>query len=868
MGFYLPPIRPISILPSQFPAWVRFPSPPKEFLGGFGRPPDDLASLMTDSTTSLNEALKGRAFLGPMVGFARLLLPLLVFAAGAQAQVGGTIGRVTDIDGDPISGATISVEQNRFVTTADSQGEFRLPELPSGIHEILVTAIGYQPHLIQHEVGERAGDDLFVQLQSDAIALDGVLVSATRLPGAAHTAPDVMGTLVLAGTKSTIIQLANLPANLAEKTGRQVFSRVPGAFVYDMDGSGNQMNVSTRGLDAHRSWELNVRQDGVLLNSDMYGYPASHYSPPMEAIESIEMVRGTAALQYGSQFGGLVNYVTKSPDPGEEIGFESINTLGSFGLRSTYNAAGGTAGPLTFYAYMNERVSDGYRDAARSEYSAQYLAGTMELSPRLRLRGQVGHSTYVYQLPGPLNDAMFVADPTQAPRTRNYYNPDITVPAISLDWDGQDGTQFTARLSAVLGPRSSVQFVGLADRPDGADSETGMFAPRQVDIDRYNSYTAEFRFVRPWVRGGLDHMLAVGATASHNDMHRRQQGVGTTGADYDLTVTGVGFGRDVRYKTANGAVYVENLFRLGSRWSIVPGARVELGRTRLLGRLAYYDPADTPRQIDHEYPLVGIRTSYRSSVWTELYGGWSQAYRPQIMKDVLPANELERTDPDLDDSRGWTFEAGIRGSIGSRLIYDVNLFELRANDRFGTVLRTDTDGSFYLFRTTVGSSRTRGVEASLEALLLQIGGVSLRVHTATSYFDGRYLSGTVASGDQNVDIAGKRIESVPEWISRSGLALDEERFSANLLVSYVSDSFADPLNTVEPPPNGAVGVVPAYTVVDLNAAVQATEWLRLRVGVNNLFDEMYFTKRPQFYPGPGVWPSDGRGAQFSVELQR
>ena len=802
------------------------------------------------------------------IGFASLLLPLLVFAAGAQAQVSAMTGRVTDIDGDPIAGATVSLEQDGFVTITDSQGEFRLPNLTPGMHEVLVTAIGYQTHVVQHEMGEGRGGNLLVQLQSDAIALDGILVSASSLPGAAHPAPDLLGTMVLVGIKSTIIELAGLPANLAEKTGRQVFSRIPGAFVYDMDGSGNQMNVSTRGLDAHRSWELNVRQDGVLLNSDMYGYPASHYSPPMEAIESIVMVRGAAALQYGSQFGGLVDYVTKGPEPGEALEIESINTVGSFGLRSTYNAAGGTAGPVTFYAYMNERVSDGYRDGARSEYSAQYLAGTIDLSPRLRLRGQVGHSTYVYQLPGPLSDAMFAANPTQAPRSRNYYNPDITVPALSLDWEGQDGTQLTARLSAVLGPRSSVQFVGLADKPDVADSVTGLFAPRQVDIDRYNSYNGELRFVRPWRGGGLDHVLAFGATASHNDMHRKQQGVGTTGSDYDLTVTGGGFGRDVHYKTANGAVYVENLFRLSSRWSIVPGARAELGRTRLVGRLAYLDPADTPRRIDHRYPLIGIRTSYRSSVRTEFYGGWSQAYRPHIMKDVLPANALERTDPNLDDSRGWTFEAGVRGSIGARLIYDVNLFELRANDRFGTVLRTDTDGSSFLFRTTVGSSRTRGVEASFEVLLLQIGGVSLRAHTATSYFDGRYLNGTVASGGENVDIRGNRIESVPEWISRSGLAIDGERFSANLLVSYVSDSFADPLNTVDPPPNGAVGVVPAYTVVDLNAALQATEWLRLRVGVNNLFDEQYFTKRPEFYPGPGVWPSDGRGMQFSLELQR
>src|SRR5690606_32259556 len=203
---------------------------------------------------------------------------------------------------------------------------------------------------------------------TEVVALAGVTVEATTLPGSTQQAPDVLRGLVLAGTGNTIIELDGLSANLAEKSARQIYARVPGAFVYDMDGSGNQVNVSTRGLDPHRSWELNVRQDGVLLNSDLYGYPASHYSPPMEAVERLEVIRGTAALQYGSQYGGMVDYVTKGPATRGAIGAESINTVGSFGLRSTFNAVGGNLGRVTYYAYMNERRSDGYRRGSDSDF--------------------------------------------------------------------------------------------------------------------------------------------------------------------------------------------------------------------------------------------------------------------------------------------------------------------------------------------------------------------------------------------------------------------------------------------------------------------------------------------------------------------
>ena len=90
------------------------------------------------------------------------------------------------------------------------------------------------------------------------------------------------------GKKNEVIQLSGINTNITLKTGRQVFAKIPGVFIYDMDGSGNQVNIASRGLDPHRSWEYNIRQNGIILNSDMYGYPASHYSAPMENIERIE----------------------------------------------------------------------------------------------------------------------------------------------------------------------------------------------------------------------------------------------------------------------------------------------------------------------------------------------------------------------------------------------------------------------------------------------------------------------------------------------------------------------------------------------------------------------------------------------------
>jgi Fe(3+) dicitrate transport protein len=94
-------------------------------------------------------------------------------------------------------------------------------------------------------------------------------------------------------------------------------------------------------------------------------------------------------------------------------------------------------------------------------------------------------------------------------------------------------------------------------------------------------------------------------------------------------------------------------------------------------------------------------------------------------------------------------------------------------------------------------------------------------------------------------------------IVRSGLELKARQWGASVQGHYTSGSYADPLNTYEPTASGSVGYVPAYLIVDASLFAQFTRH-QFRMCVNNLSNVSYFTKRPAFYPGPGVWSSDGR----------
>ncbi|GAB4489184.1 MAG: TonB-dependent receptor [Saprospiraceae bacterium] len=678
--------------------------------------------------------------------------------------------------------------------------------------------------------------------------------------------PQVQETFLLGSKKNEVISLENTDANVAEKTPRQIFAKVPGVFVYDMDGTGNQTNISTRGLDPHRGWEFNIRTDGIITNSDIYGYPASHFSLPFEAVARIELVRGTGALQYGAQFGGMLNYKLKQPDTTKTIGYETVNSIGSFGLLSTYNAIGGKVGKVQYYAYYSKRVSDGYRDNSESDYDGQGVVLKYRPSANFSVRAELLRSNYTYHIPGPLTDAMFKADPRQSTRSRNYFNPEIYIPSLTAEWQISPQTRLQWTASAVLGERSSVRNDNPATVPDTINAATLTYNPRAVDIDRFNSRTSELRLLQAYDFCGQKSFLVAGVQYFNNDLHRRfTPNAGSTGTDYDVRIDPTkGWLRDLHFKTQNIAFFAENKFQLTPQFSIAPGVRYEIGESKMTGTLAYYDPEDLPTTIKHNFPLFGVSAEYALSAGHNLYAGWSQAYRPVIFKDIIPGNAFERTDDDLKNAYGYNAEIGWRGTAGG-FKWDVSAFRLQYNNRLGSV-SVDDNGTLYVLRTNIGNSMTQGLEIFGEYGFRLAGRFRVSVFTSTAYFDAKYEDAQFRVGNENRNIDGNRVESVPEWISRNGLNIKYRDLSVSFLYSYTGETFADPLNTVEPSATGAVGLVPSYGLLDLNASCRLRNLL-FRLSVNNLTDKQYFTKRPSFYPGPGVWPSDGRSVVLTVGLK-
>lgn len=676
----------------------------------------------------------------------------------------------------------------------------------------------------------------------------------------------IKGTYIYSGKKTEIINLTQKDVAITEKYGRQIFAKIPGVFVYDMDGTGNQINIATRGLDPHRGWEFNIRKDGVITNSDMYGYPASHYNIPMEAVERIELVRGTGSLQFGAQFGGMLNYISKQPDSSKKVAFESINTAGSNGLISTFNTISGKLGKFRYSAWMNRKSIKGYRDNSESNYDAEALSIYYDATKDLNFKLEYTHSNYQTRLPGALTDPMFQTNPKMATRSRNYYSPDIYIPSLTINWGITPRTRLQFTGSAVLGTRNSVMFDKPSTISDTIVTATLQYNNRQVDIDNFNSYPLELRLLHSYQTGNQTSSLSAGLQYMNNDLHRRQQGKGTTGSDYDLSLVSPGWGRDLHFKTNNIALFAENRWVLTKKFSVNTGMRMEIGETNMSGTIANYSSLEIPNQIKHKFPLLGLSAQYDMKNDMNIYAGWSQAYRPVIFKDIIPQSIYEISDKNLKDASGYNTELGFRGKF-KFLQWDITGFYLRYNNRLGNLAQTDAVNNLIIFRTNIGNSATAGLELFTQGDFTLGKKSSLSIFTSTSFMDAKYHNATIRSGNLNLSVGGNKVESVPSVISRNGFTLKYASTSISVLHSYTSESFADALNTEIAPASGATGLVPSYHLLDLNLGLRLTEKLKLQLNGNNMMNNQYFTKRPQFYPGPGIWPSDGRTFSGTVSIK-
>lgn len=677
--------------------------------------------------------------------------------------------------------------------------------------------------------------------------------------------PEIVGTNIYAGKKNALIVLDNVQGNVVTNTMRQVMAKVPGIHVWESDPSGIQIGIAARGLSPNRSWEFNIRQNGYDIAADPFGYPEAYYNPQLQAVQRIEVVRGQGSLQYGPQFGGMVNYILRN---GSEINkpfeFETQQTIGSNALFNSFNAIGGKTEKIHYYAFFDHRNGNGWRDNSRFYTNAGFATFTYNFTPKLSLTAELMRSNIRSQQAGGLTDTQLYADAQQSFRSRNWFDITWTTPALILNYNINEKTRWNTKLFATIGDRNSVGYLQSIVVKDSINPATGEYNNRVLNIDQYRNYGLESRFITDYTLAGMKNTISTGIRLYTGTTDRRADGKGTTGSDYDMTVIG-NYPRDIRFRSNNAAVFAENIFRISDKILLIPGIRYEWLEGSASGRNGYSSGgAEILLQNisrSRGFFLAGVGAEYHVTKSTEFYANYTQAYRPIQFANLQAPPTTDVVDPNLKDAKGYTAEAGYRGKIKTWLQFDVSGYYLKYNNRVGTVTVSGTPS--YRLITNVGSSTSKGVEAYVEFNAIRafthIQQAELLLFGSYSYTDARY-----SSDHKDASTKGKKVENAPANIFRGGITAGYKAVLLTAQVSYVGETYSDANNTVNPTANAQNGLIPSYSIVDLTATYKFSKGLNLKAGVNNIADTRYFTRRAGGYPGPGALPADGRTFFISV----
>lgn len=679
--------------------------------------------------------------------------------------------------------------------------------------------------------------------------------------------PEIVGTNIYAGKKNALIVLENVQGNIANNTMRQVLAKVPGIHIWESDPSGIQIGIAARGLSPNRSWEFNVRQNGYDIAADPFGYPEAYYNPQLQAVQRIEIVRGQGALQYGPQFGGMVNYILKNgSEINKPVEFETQQTIGSNGLLNSFNAIGGKKGKVNYYTFFDQRNGEGWRNNSQFFTKAGFGSVTYRFTNQFSLTFELMHSQFRSQQSGGLTDAQITQDAQQSFRSRNWFDIKWTTPAITLQYEINDHSRWYTKIFGTVGDRNSVGFLQGITVKDSINSATNQYNNRIVNLDQYRNYGVESRLITDYLIGKMKNTVSGGIRLYTGTTDRLADGKGTTGSNYDVSVTGL-YPRDVSFKSNNAAAFIENIFRLSDQLFIIPGIRYEWLEGAASGRngLSSTGVAINLQNINRSrsFLLGGIGTEFHLTPQTELYANISQAYRPIQFANLQAPPTTDVIDPDLKDARGYNVDIGYRGKVKNYLQFDVSGFYLQYNNRVGTITPTGTN---YRLITNVGASASKGIETYIE--FNPVRAFTKSVHADVIVFSSYAFTDAQYSGDhKDANTKGKKVENAPQHIFRGGISFGYKSLLFTAQLSYVSGTYSDANNTAIVSDNATTGYIPAYAVTDLTASYKFSKQLNLKAGINNLWDARYFTRRAGGYPGPGAMPGDGRTFFVSIGMK-
>lgn len=616
---------------------------------------------------------------------------------------------------------------------------------------------------------------------------------------------------------------------------------VPGVVVREEEGYGFIPNIGMRGLDPNRSQKLLVLEDGVPVAPGLFLANESYYSPRIERMESIEVLKGAAGLRYGpTTIGGVINYKTKDPEDGVKVTAKA----GSHGYHLLGLDAGGSSpsGEAVGGISVVTAQGDGFRNNA-FDMNDVVLKGGMALgsnqwvSAKFTYYDNEINTSYVGLRPNEYRN-----DPTKNPAPNDYFltdrysfdinhelqiNEDMKLNTL-LYWShlnrdywrrdiasrSADGTTFVACGGAsycMSGRNREFEMMGIDSRLFINHQAFGIGNEAEIGIRLHS-----------------DH-LSNQTVRSKTDENARS---GTLTGDDTQKARGIAF-------------YGQNRFIITDKLAITPGLRIESYEQERKNELN----GDSGESNNVEV-MPGLGLTWQLIPQAQLFAGAYKGFSPAMVATAISA---DGTDQELDAERSTNFEIGVRGAL-SRMSYEATAFYM---DFENQIVPQSESGGVGATVTNAGKTLHQGLEGAVDYALG--GGWSVGAN-ATWVQTAKYNSTKIVGG---IDRNGNRLPYAPELIANLSLNYKVGGLKTSLSAYHVSSQFVDPENTKVESADGRRGEIPAYTTMDLSAHYAVNKQLNVFGTVRNLLDKKYIASRNP----DGIFPGAERNFEIGVNYK-
>ncbi|ODU02600.1 MAG: TonB-dependent receptor [Thiobacillus sp. SCN 63-1177] len=605
---------------------------------------------------------------------------------------------------------------------------------------------------------------------------------------------------------------------------------VPGVVVREEEGYGFIPNIGMRGLDPNRSQKLLVLEDGVPVAPGLFLANESYYSPRIERMQSIEVLKGAAGLRYGpTTIGGVINYKTRNPEEGARLTAKA----GSHGYRLIGLDAGGAApsGEAIGGISLVKAQGDGFRHNG-FDMSDAMIKGGMAIGDKqwigakfTRYNNEI-NTSYVGLRPNEFRN-----EPTRNPAPNDYFlthrnafdlNHELTINDAAtlktlLYWSeltrdywrrdvlgrSADGTTFVACGGAAYcmsGRNRNFEMMGIDSRLHLAHNSFGMKNEAEIGVRLH--------------RDSLSNQTVRSKT---NENARS----GDLTGDDTQEARGIAF-------------YGQNRFLIGDKVAVTPGLRIETYAQERKNELTGASGTSSNTEV-----MPGVGVTWQIAPQAQAFAGAFKGFSPAMVASAISADGL---DQELEAERSTNLEIGVRGAV-DRLSYEATAFQMDFDNQ---IIPQSESGGVGATVTNAGKTLHRGLEGALGFDL----GAGWSVSANATYIPTAKFNSTKIIG--GIDRNGNRLPYAPELMTNLALNYASGGLKTSLSAHRVSSQFVDPENTKAESADGRRGEIPAYTTLDLSAHYAVNKQLNVFAIVRNLTDRKYIASRNPDGIFPGI----------------